>query len=58
MKCECPKGFPITSWEPLGPEPIITTGAGPRRSWVQGLFRLHTGRCPLCDELMRVRRRR
>jgi hypothetical protein len=55
MKCKCPKGYPITSWEPFD-YVLATTGAGPRRQRIDGLFRLHTGKCPLHDEFLRVRR--
>ena len=55
MKCKCPKGFPITSWDPFD-DVLITTGAGPRKKRVYGVFRRHTGKCPLHDELVRIRR--
>lgn len=47
MKCNCPKGYPKTEWEPyqvLRPSPT---------DWRLGLlFVKHTGKCPLCDELL------
>ena len=53
MKCKCPKGFPITSWEPY------RLYAPERTQWqIDALFRKHTGKCPLHDEFLRVRRMR
>ena len=47
MKCKCPKGYPKTEWEPF------TVLRPSETSWRLILqFRKHTGKCPLCDELL------
>ncbi len=51
-ECQCPKGYPVTVWEPY------QVCRPQRTEWrVEGLFRKHTGGCPLTDEFLRVRRR-
>ncbi len=57
MNCKCPKGYPTMEWKPFD-DVLVTTGAGPIRKRIDGLFRLHTGECPFYDEFLRVRRRR
>ena len=49
--CECPKGFPEMKWEPFTVlRPSMT------RWGLELLFRRHTGKCPLADELLRTRK--
>jgi len=51
MSCKCPEGFPETKWEPFDVlRPAYT-------HWrIDILFRRHTGRCPLTDELLTTRK--
>ena len=50
MKCRCPKGYPKIVWTHF-----ISTGFE-RNGWrMGGQFRVHTGRCPLVDEPLKIR---
>lgn len=54
-KCSCPSGYPKLRSMKSPPDMEMPDGSSKPRTWqIEGLFLLHTGGCPLADELLAV----